>query len=793
MAKHHLSIRATLLIIIALLNFLIAVPVGYLAIKSFVNYQRAEQVAETTLDVEKFYRAQKNLSLERGASVSIFYVNDNTFNVLFEDLINSRQRVDELLNDGFSAVADDGRAFDKQLNDIKRAKAGLDILRKKISEEIRKPVEQRDPEVPAQVFEVTTDLIDKISQFITPYQKETLLYNPLITRQLRLTNIVWEISEYAGQEYALMGQTIAKNEFPDDEKRQSLMKMRDRIDYGIEIVEGAIKNSQWPHLLPILDEARTQYFITFESTKSLFNYGAQNPNKNPSAAEGEQAAPIYPVNVTLWHEMALQAVKSFHHLADRVLEMNNEYTLTLKQQAWRSILLSVLLLLFATGISFYSWYVISRRVIRPVNEMIDELYIETHRTQAEDEKYTSDEITKLMEVLEVFRLNSKQLEIERDRAATANTAKTEFLANMSHEIRTPMNVILGVGNILSDTKPLTDKQQEYINVLRISAESLLDLINDLLDFSKLDTENLALEEIPFSLQNLVEDIELLMKVKAQEKGIDFRLNLHGIKNKSYLGDPTRIRQILINLCGNAIKFTEMGYVALDVKWRPSISSKQGELTFVVEDTGIGIPEDKQEHIFEKFTQADTTVTRKYGGTGLGLAITKKIIDIMHGVISLKSKEGMGSTFTVTMPLEQTNKKPQALSKIDIGNSGPTAHKRNGRILIVEDHMPNRLVATTYLDQLGAEYDIAENGEEAFAKACDNEYSAILMDVQMPGMDGYQTTRAIREFEKQHGRSHSYIIGLTAFASFRDRENCLKAGMDDYIAKPFNPDKIKKLI
>lgn len=789
MFQPRISIRSTLFIIIALLNFFIAIPVGYMAFRSFTNYSEAQRIEKVSNDIQSFYQVKKYLSLERGASISIFYVNDNSFNVLFEDLIDSRKKTDSLLEQSVAMLGDNAAFFQHEIEEIYTAKKELDVLRRELSDDIRKPLTDRTADLPERFFEVSTRVIEKVNQLIQSYTKEIILYDPAITRQIRIVNLVWEISENVGQEYALMVQTIALNKYPEDEVRQKLMLLRNNIEYGTDIVKGAIENSAWPRLLPTIEEAQTHYFVVFESTKPLFAPTLQNQQD-----QSADNTTVYPIEITLWHEMASQTVESFHELADEVLTLKGLYVHELSDGAKRAILLSLILLLCAIIVSFYSWYVISRRVIRPVNEMIDALYLETHKIQGAGKDMQADEIRKLSDVLEVFRDNSKQLQIEKDRAEEANTAKTEFLANMSHEIRTPMNVISGIGNILSNSQPLTQKQKEYINVLQISADSLLDLINDLLDFSKLDTDNLSLEEIPFNMAGLVEDIGLFMKVKAQEKGLEFRLKTEGINGLTFIGDPIRIRQVLINLCGNAIKFTERGYVDLRVEWKPSIQSSKGQMTFTIEDSGIGIEKDKQDRIFEKFTQADATVTRRYGGTGLGLAITKRIVDIMGGDISLDSKPEIGSTFEITFPLEKTDKTAQALDGLGkYGRQNIERERRKGRVLIVEDHMPNRLVVTTYLDQMNVEYDVAESGQEAIDKAKLVEYTTILMDLQMPDIDGYQAAKIIRQYEKEHNRAPSHIIGLTAYASFRDRENCLKAGMNDYIAKPFNPEKIERLL
>jgi PAS domain S-box-containing protein len=382
----------------------------------------------------------------------------------------------------------------------------------------------------------------------------------------------------------------------------------------------------------------------------------------------------------------------------------------------------------------------------------------------------------------------------REKAEEANIAKTEFLANMSHEIRTPMNAIIGLSNILAKSQPLTQKQLDFIKTLQLSADSLLALINDLLDIAKIEARSVDLEEMPFSVTEMVQDVMNMMNVRAREKNLSFTVvrNDNWQEDRVYLGDPTRLRQIILNLCSNALKFTEKGGVEIGLSCEKTDSPAIENIYISVKDSGIGIPADKLDMIFHKFVQADTSINRKYGGTGLGLAITKTLAGIMGGDIQVESIIGTGSTFTVHLPLKieknSLTAKPTASKKPAVSNPD-----YRSKILLVEDYAANVLVATTFLEQFGYECEVASNGLEAIEKIKRGGIDLVLMDVQMHGINGLEATTFIREYEHENKLPHIWIIGMTAHALSGDRERCIAAGMDDYVPKPFNPDELRNKI
>lgn len=369
-------------------------------------------------------------------------------------------------------------------------------------------------------------------------------------------------------------------------------------------------------------------------------------------------------------------------------------------------------------------------------------------------------------------------------------AKEQFLANISHEIRTPINGIAGMAGLLSqDSSP--EERATYLNAIKHSAENLKVIINDILDLAAIESGKLRFEKIPFNLHDLLPSLIGMFAYQAKEKKLKLDYKIDPSLNKILLGDPVRLNQILINLISNAVKFTHSGSIQILC----SAWEKQKKGCYVriqVTDTGVGVPSDKLDTIFESFSQADASVTRKYGGSGLGLTIVKQLVELQKGTIQVESEEHRGSTFIVSIPY--TFAKSERLKKTFIPKTTGSLAAKAGdgmRVLLVEDNDINRLYAKSILHQWNCVVDIAENGLVAIEKIKYNLYDVVLMDVQMPVMDGYEATRAIRLMDS-HMR-HAPIVALTANATKTDIEKCLSSGMNDYLPKPFSPDDLHRKI
>ncbi|MCA0372082.1 MAG: response regulator [Proteobacteria bacterium] len=409
---------------------------------------------------------------------------------------------------------------------------------------------------------------------------------------------------------------------------------------------------------------------------------------------------------------------------------------------------------------------------------------------------------------QIFRAQAKELEVARDSLAAhanqlearieartkdleaaeaADRAKSSFLAQMSHEIRTPLNGVLGMTAALSRTD-MDDRQRRLLAVIQESGDTLLALLNDVLDLAKIEAGKLEIEEIDFNVRDIVNSAEAIFSTRAHDKGLSFSVAIKDCADVWCVGDPTRLRQILYNLMSNAIKFTNEGQVRVEVNGNKCDDNASIDLSFTVHDSGIGMDEEGLSRLFQRFSQADSTTTRKFGGTGLGLAICKELAMMMGGNIEVVSELGVGTSFTLKLhaPLGKAPPETDAAT-FEQSLEANENNAANLRILAAEDNANNRLVLKMFLEQVGITPTFVENGKLAVDAWLNDNFDVILMDVQMPIMSGPEASSEIRRLEREMGRSRTPIIALTANAMTHHVQECLKSGMDAHVSKPIRPD------
>jgi signal transduction histidine kinase/AmiR/NasT family two-component response regulator len=502
------------------------------------------------------------------------------------------------------------------------------------------------------------------------------------------------------------------------------------------------------------------------------------------AANGRVEAGISMLEGPHYASLASHADQALKTLRDNLTEALGRE----QDQAGRFMIASLLVLFLCVALAGWCWWRVGR--------LFREQAIELSKAHRELGAHAVELEARIAE-------RTRDLEAAKSAAEAADRAKSAFLAQMSHEIRTPLNGVLGMAEALSNTG-LDDRQGRMLNVIRESGSTLLALLNDVLDLAKIESGKLDLESIPFQADSIVRSAEAVFTSRAHEKGISLAVRTTGDVDGWCQGDPTRLRQVLYNLVSNAVKFTETGGVLIELDVSPPHDSRR-TLSINVRDTGIGMDDDARSRLFDRFSQADASTTRKFGGSGLGLAICRQLVSTMGGQIDVESRPGAGSLFRVQLALDVAQQPPSGSVPADLaqpvpaqalaaacGNAASTGDDEAAwtpRILAADDNAHNRLVLQLMLEHAGLDAVFVHDGAEALAMWEQEHFDLILMDVQMPVMCGHDATRQIREAERASGRRRTPVVALTANAMTHHVHECLDAGMDAHVAKPIRPERL----
>ncbi|RYY77159.1 MAG: hypothetical protein EOO52_06670 [Gammaproteobacteria bacterium] len=625
MKKSQLSIRMTLLIMVGTLTLLIAVLVGNRVYKSLEHYEQAERLKQGISVINALYAANKNLSQARASTLSIMYSNPDVAEPLYQDLLNNRKAVDSALATAFTGLSDQGDAkANGSLNQLKHKYNVLLKRRAQIDVELNLPLASRNPDVTNKFFEENTALIAEIQDFILIYSRSFQGIDATISQHMIFEYFVWDLAEYSGEEYAIIGQMLAETKYPTQRQRELLSFLRARIEYGWAILRKFALNEELAEqLFPLMEEASTQYFFTFDQVSELF-YG-----NNPVGAQAS-----YPISSTLWLGMSAQAVDSLLVLQNEILSEIQHRADKIEIDAKREIMLSGLIFLCAFGISFYSWFIIAYRVARPVNSMVDALYKATHENIFEIPtiRYQHEEIGKLLHVLRVFQHNAQKM-----KESNEELERFAFLA--AHDLKSPLRAVDNISQWLEEDLEaiLPAASKIHLDELRKRIRLMDKMLDDTLEYARVDAKIDSHANNKVSGKDLITEIVGLIDLPP-----GFTI-ITGDTLAQLQVQKLPLQQVLYNLINNAVKHHDknQGTVHVDAV------ENSTEFIFSVQDDGAGIDPQFHQKIFQMFQTLQPRDRSK--GRGMGLAMVRKIIIANGGTISLESAVGAGALFRFTWP------------------------------------------------------------------------------------------------------------------------------------------------
>jgi signal transduction histidine kinase len=625
MQKPHLTIRMTLLIIVSLLNLLIAILVGKGVYTAWIHHQQAQELQLRAELINTLYIANKNLSLTRASTLSLLSSTPEDFDALYSDLLTHRHETDSALTKALASMQQNNlHNTQEEFTKIKDKYQLLIQRRKEIDKDLTLPLAERHPELIDHFFADNTALITEIHHFTLQYSRSLQDIDDTISRHMMFEHFVWELAEYTGKQYAIIGQILATNKYPGKAQHQELTALRNRVEYGWEILQKfSLNTSLSEKLHPLMEEARTQYFFTFDQISDLF---FDNPYPGTAAS--------YPIDSTLWLGISAQAVDSLLILQDETLKASQTHVDEIESRAQQEILISGIIFILALLLSFYCWILMAFRVIHPFNAMVNALYKATQENIFEmpDIRYKQDEIGKLAQVLEVFKNNAQKMK-------QSNEELERFAFIAAHDLKSPLRAIENISSWLEEDvgEIIPAASKKHLQELRNRVRLMDKMLDDTLEYARIETKIEAQSNMVVSGQSLVEEIIELLDLPP-----NFNVKIgNDLAHLSLKKLP--LQQVLFNLVNNAIKHHDKpaGLIEVDAQ------ENNTEYIFHVRDDGPGIEPQYHHKIFEMFQTLQSREKSK--GRGMGLAMVRKIVSAAGGVINVKSTLGQGAEFQFTWP------------------------------------------------------------------------------------------------------------------------------------------------
>jgi signal transduction histidine kinase len=778
----------------AIVGLLVVVLVGACALfasQAFERRQEADRVMALTQVTRDLFSAMQSLRLERaGVATALVEAGPDSASDT-QSRAALRARSERLLDDALAKLGalqrEPGDAFSEA--QIRARRADLERLRPIALAAIAEPAAQREVGLAERWVATDTALTEALSQSAAELSAEVSGSEPFIARMMHTGRLAWAVRDAAGTEMLRVDQAVMGGKPVTPVQMAAFANLDGQIDAPWKILVADARMPSTPSTLrQAILKAQRVYFdrVRLTDHSVLESLAAGRPSPVPAPEEGA---------------MELEALNSLMGVSAAAFDLTSARAAEQARTADREFYSALALMALAIGFGLLTALFIVVRVVRPMKRMTETMRAVAGGDLARPIPYLNnpDEVGELARALNVFRDNAlakQRVEDEllksrvaQESAEAATALKSQFLANMSHEIRTPLNSMLGMVQVL-EMEPLTAAQRNRVRTIRESGATLLQILNDILDFSKIEAGKLELSAAEFDLEAMVEALMSTYADSARSKGVRLACRVGPTAKGVWLGDVARIRQVLSNLLSNALKFCEAGEVSLSVE-----ASSDG-VAFVVNDTGIGIAESELPNLFEKFSQADSSSTRRFGGTGLGLAICRELAQMMHGAVTVASELGRGSTFRLVLPLDR------------VGDADPfAAHappparadavksvaERPLRILAAEDNATNRSVLQALLEPADVELTLVANGREAVDAWRSGRFDLVLMDIEMPVMNGETACREIRAAEAARHLPSTPIVALSANAMSHQIAAYLAAGMTAHVAKPIDAGQLYRTI